>query len=485
MSTTPSRATLEAIKTLLGPGGWLESEADTAPFTSDFRRLYRGRTPLVARPDSTAQVSSLVTLCATEGIALVPHGGNTSYCGGATPDESGRQIIVSLARMNRIRSLDPTGYTLTVDAGVTLQRAREAAAAADRYFPLSLGSEGSCQIGGNLSTNAGGTAVLRYGMMRDLVLGLEVVLPDGAVLDQLKGLRKDNTGYDLKQLFIGAEGTLGIITGACLKLFAEPADYVTALIAVENIASAVGLLGRTREHFGEIIESFEYMPAIAHELTLTHVPGTVDPFAQRAPALVLLELAAPRPWPELSDRVSDFLGAEADAGRIQDAVVARSLSERDAFWFLREHIPEAQTRAGASIKHDISLPIATLPEFVDRATALLARHAPGARVVGYGHVGDGNLHFNLSPHASVLRGSSEEAAFLNLAPTVGRLLHDLVAALGGSFSAEHGIGKLKLGELERYEDPVALALMHRVKQALDPRGLMNPGKVVRSDDSTA
>lgn len=482
MSQVPSRAVLDQIKTLLGSGGWLDADTDVAPYLTDFRRLYRGRTPLVARPRHTAQVAELVSLCAREQIAIVPHGGNTSYCGGATPDETNRQIVVSLDRMNHVRSVDATGYTLTVDAGITLARAREVATAAGRYFPLSLGSEGSCQIGGNLSTNAGGTAVLRYGMMRDLVLGLEVVLPDGSVLDQLKGLRKDNTGYDLKQLFIGAEGTLGIITGACLKLFAPPADYVTALVAVDDIASAVALLGRTRDYFGEIIESFEYMPAVAHELALTHVPGTVDPFDRRYPALVLLELAAPRPWAELGDRVADYLSTEATAGRIHDAVVARSLTERDAFWFLREHIPEAQTRAGASIKHDVSLPITALQEFVDRATSLLMAEAPGARIVGYGHVGDGNLHFNLSPAASVRRGSVEEADFLKLAPVVGHALHELVAALGGSFSAEHGIGRLKIQELERYEDPVALLLMRRLKQMMDPRHLMNPGKILRMSD---
>ena len=476
---TPSPAALTALKEILGPGGWLDSPADVDPYLSDFRHLYRGATPLVARPKSVAETAALVALCARERIGIVPHGGNTSYCGGATPDGSGGEIVLSLARLNRIREIDAAGYALVVDAGCTLAAAQEAASAAGRLFPLSLGSEGTCQIGGNLSTNAGGTAVLRYGMMRELVLGLEVVLPDGSVLDQLRRLRKDNTGYDVKQLFLGAEGTLGVITGACLKLFPRPADYVTALVAVGGMADAVALLGRVRDAFGDAVEGFEYIPAVAHELALAHVPGVVSPFAAAHPASVLVELARPGPWPELGARFEDFLAGELEAHRVADAVVASSEAQRDALWFLREHIPDAQTRAGASIKHDVSLPVARLAEFVARAGARLGELAPGARVVGYGHVGDGNLHYNLSPRPDVARGSPEERAFLALAPTINRAVHDLVAELGGSFSAEHGIGRLKVGELERYEDPSALAVMRAIKAALDPRGIMNPGKVLR------
>jgi FAD/FMN-containing dehydrogenase len=469
---------LAALKAALGEGGWLESAAEVAPYLSDFRQLYRGATPLVARPRSVAEVAAVVGICAGARIAIVPHGGNTSYCGGATPDASGAELVLSLARLNRVRAVDATGYALTVDAGCTLAATQAAAAAAGRLFPLSLGSEGSCQIGGTLSTNAGGTAVLRYGMMRDLVLGLEVVLPDGRVLDQLRSLRKDNTGYDVKQLFLGAEGTLGVITGACLKLFPRPADYVTALAAVGGMADAVALLGRVRDEFGDAVEGFEYVPRVAHELALAHVTGTVTPFAQPHPAVVLVELAAPRAWPEIHARFEEFLAAEIDARRVRDAVVAKSAAQRDALWFLREHIPEAQTRAGASLKHDVSLPVARLDEFVARAAAQLATLAPGARLVGYGHVGDGNLHFNLSPPPGVARGTPEEQAFLALAPRVTRAVHDLVAELGGSFSAEHGIGRLKVGELERYEDPVALEVMRALKSALDPAGIMNPGKIL-------
>ena len=472
-------AALAALKTALGPGGWLDAPADVEPYLVDFRRLYRGRTPLVARPDSVEEVAAVVKICHAEHLGIVPHGGNTSYCGGATPDDSGAEVVLSLARLNRIRSLDAIGYSMTLEAGCTLHAAQVAASSVERLFPLSLGSEASCQVGGNLSTNAGGTAVLRYGMMRELVLGLEVVLPDGRVLDQLKSLRKDNTGYDVKQLFLGAEGTLGVITAACLKLFPAPDDYLTALVAVDGMAEAVELLGRTRGAFGDSIEAFEYLPRAAIELARANLAGVVAPFAEPHVGCVLIELAAPRTLPELASRFEEYLGAEVEAGRACDALIAASGPQRDAFWFLREHIPEAQTREGASIKHDVSLPIARLAEFVAAAEQRLAELVPGGRVVGYGHVGDGNLHFNLSPPAGTARGSPAEAAFVALAPVVNRAIHDLAATLGGSFSAEHGIGRLKIGELERYEDPVALSVMRTIKAALDPEGIMNPGKVLR------
>ena len=473
-------AALAAIRDALGPAGCLEAAADVAPYLEDFRRLYRGRTPLVARPASVAEVARVLAICNAEHVGVVPCGGNTSYCGGATPDGTGAEIVLSLARLNRVRAIDSVGYSLSLDAGCTLAAAQAAASSAARLFPLSLGSEGSCQIGGNLSTNAGGTAVLRYGMMRELVLGLEVVLADGRVLDQLKSLRKDNTGYDVKQLFLGAEGTLGVITGACLKLFPQPKDYLTALVALEGIGAAVALLGRIRAAFGDSVEAFEYMPRSALELARAHLKGAGAPFAEAHPGVVLIEMAAPGTLPELATHFAEFLGAEVEGGRVRDAILASSGAQRDALWYLREHIPEAQTREGASIKHDVSLPIGRLAEFVERAERELARLAPGARIIGYGHVGDGNLHFNLSPPLGTAGGAPGEAAFLALAPTVNRAIHDLVAELGGSFSAEHGIGRLKVGELERYEDPVALAVMHRIKAALDPHGIMNPGKVLRS-----
>lgn len=468
-----------ALSAALGPQGLLWAPEDLARYQVDHRRLYRGAAPLVARPAGAGEVANVLATAARHGLRVVPQGGNTSYCGGATPGESGDEIVLSLERLNRIRAVDAAGGTLVAEAGCTLAQVQAAAQAVGRRFPLSLGSEGTCQIGGNLSTNAGGTSVLRYGMMRELVLGLEVVLPDGRVLDQLRVLRKDNTGYDLKQLFIGAEGTLGVITAAALKVYPQPADYATALVALADIGAAVALLGRVRDAFGDLVEGFEYLPGAAVRLALEHVGGASSPFAPGTPALALVELAVPPALAGLAERFDTFLQAEAEAGRISDAAVARSLAQRDAFWFLREHVPEAQTRAGASIKHDVSLPVAALAEFVRRGEALLTELAPGARVIGYGHVGDGNLHYNLSPPPEVRRGSPEEAAFLALKERVTRAIHELVAGLGGSFSAEHGIGRLKVGELERYEDPVALALMRTLKDALDPAGLLNPGKVLR------
>lgn len=476
-------AALAALKAVLGPGGYLDAPADVEPHLVDFRRLYRGVAPLVARPDTVARVAEVVRLCAAHRIGIVPQGGNTSYCGGAVPRESGREIVLCLSRLNRVRDVDAAGYTLTVDAGCTLANAQAAALDAGRLFPLSLGAEGTAQIGGTLSTNAGGTAVLRYGMMRDLALGLEVVLPDGRVLDQLRRLRKDNTGYDVKQLFLGAEGTLGVITGATLKLYALPSDYLTAFVAIGGIADAVGLLGRVRDAFGDAVEAFEYVPRIAYDLTVRHVPGTVTPFDHPHPAFALIELGVPARLPELAERFEEFLGAEIESRGVRDAVVARGGRQRDALWHLREHVPEAQKLEGASIKHDVSLPVARLPEFVAAGERLLGELAPGARIVGYGHVGDGNLHYNLSPPAGAPR--ERDAEFLAQAPRITRAVHDLVASLGGSFSAEHGIGRLKVAELERYEDPAALDVMRAVKRALDPDGIMNPGKVLDAPRPTA
>ncbi|MBS1200951.1 MAG: 2-hydroxyacid dehydrogenase [Proteobacteria bacterium] len=464
---------LDALRDLLGPGGYLDQPADIEPFLTDFRRLYHGATPLVALPASTGQVAELVRLCAQERIGIVPQGGNTSYCGGATPRESGGEVVLSLRRMNRIRALDPSNYSVTVEAGCVLATLQDAAEHSERLFPMSLGSEGSCTIGGLLSTNAGGTAVLRYGMMRELVLGLEVVLPDGRVLDQLRSLRKDNTGYDVKQLFIGAEGTLGVITAACLKLFPLPRGHATAFAALPSAQAAVDLLSRVRSALGDSVTTFELVPGAALDLVCRHIEGATDPFDARHPCYVLVEATGFAPDPELSSGLEAVLAEAAGAGLVRDAVLASSSRQREAFWKLRESIPEAQTREGASLKHDISVASQRLPDFIEEGAALLEHLVPGARLVAYGHLGDGNLHFNLS-----VPPGGDPQAFLARAGEVRRAVHDLVARYRGSFSAEHGIGRYKVGELARYEDPVALAVMRDIKRSLDPQGIMNPGKVL-------
>jgi FAD/FMN-containing dehydrogenase len=466
-------ATLERLRAIVGAHGYLDRPGDVEPFLVDHRKLYRGATALVLRPDSTEQVAAIMKLCNEARIGVVPVGGNTSYCGGATPSSDGSQIVLSLARMRRIRTLDPANYTMIAEAGCVLADIQAAAASVDRLFPMSLGSEGSCQLGGNLSTNAGGTAVLRYGMMRDLVLGLEVVLPDGRVLDGLKPLRKDNTGYDLRDLFIGAEGTLGIITAAACKLFSRPAWALTAFVAVPEPHAAVTLLSRLRTFTSDAVTTFELVPRVALELVLQHIPSTSDPLDRPHPWYVLLEIGMGRGAAAARESIEAELAAAMEAGEIADAALAASEAQREMFWRLRETIPEAQSREGASIKHDISVTTSELPRFIVEGGALIAQLVPGAQLVSYGHLGDGNLHFNLSPP----RGANNEE-FLRLAPQVNRAVHDLVARYGGSFSAEHGIGQLKRGELLRYKNPVAIELMRSIKQAVDPNGIMNPGKVL-------
>ena len=418
-------------------------------------------------------MAEILKACNEAHVGVVPIGGNTSYCGGATPSEDGSQIALSMARMRRVRAVDPHNYTMIAEAGCVLADVQAAAAAADRLFPLSLGSEGSCQLGGNLSTNAGGTAVLRYGMMRDLVLGLEVVLPDGRVLDALKSLRKDNTGYDLRDLFIGAEGTLGIITAAAIKLFSRPATIVTAFAAVPSPQAAVALLSRLRAASGDLVSTFELIPRIGIDLVTQHIPQTSDPFEERCEWYVLIEIGGGRHASGLRDAMESELAAALEANEIVNAVFAQSDAQRDALWRLRETIPEAQRLDGASIKHDVSVTTSELPRFIVEGSQAILELAPRGRIVAYGHLGDGNLHFNVSqPHDQ----APEE--FLALAPRIQRAVHDLVARYGGSFSAEHGIGRFKRDELARYKDPVALEVMRSIKQSLDPNGIMNPGKVL-------
>ena len=474
--TAQATALPERLRALLGADLVLTDPADCAPFLADHLGRCQGRALAVVQPRTVAQVAQLLEFCEAERIGVVPHGGNTSYCGGAIPDGSGRQLVLSLRRLNRIRSIDADNYSLVAEAGCVLAQVQAAADAAGRFFPLSIGSQGSCQIGGNLSTNAGGVNVLRYGMTRDLVLGLEVVLPGGRVLDGLTTLRKDNTGYDIKSLFLGAEGTLGVITAASFKLFPQIRARATALAAIPDLRAAVTLLGELRAASGDRVSSFELIARVGIELTTRHIPGVSDPLATRYPWYVLCELSSSRAAEPLDAVLEEALGAALANGTVLDAALVRSERERAALWKLRESIPEAQRHEGASLKHDISLPVATLPDFVARATPWVSAHVPEGRLVPYGHVGDGNLHFNISQ----LPGGDRER-FLARAAEIRRAIHDLVREFGGSFSAEHGVGRTKVGELERYASPVELELMRAVKHAFDPHGIMNPGKVLREE----
>ena len=473
MPRPPEPAVLDELRAAVGTGSWLDSPVDTAGYVTDFRRLYQGATPLVLLPRDTAEVSSVLSICNRHDVAVVPHGGNTSYCGAATPDESGSQVVLSLKRLRQIRRIDAANYSMVVEAGATLAEAQAAAQAADRLFPLSLGSEGTAQIGGNLSTNAGGTAVLRYGMMRDLVFGLEVVLADGRVLSGLHGLRKDNTGYDVKSLFIGAEGTLGIITAASLKLFPQPADTATALVGLDSPQHALDLLARLRSAAGDQLTTFELLPRRGVELTVKYVPGVANPLSQDAAWYLLVELTSPNPRQNLATLLGDELQQAAAEGLIQDAMIATSIAQSLSMWKLRESVPEAQRHHGASLKHDISVPVSSIPVLIERGGAIVRRLVPEGELVGYGHMGDGNLHFNVSQ-----REGADRSAFMAHAHELEHAIFDLVGSLGGSISAEHGIGRLKVEEFAARADPVELAVMRDLKRALDPRGILNPGKVL-------
>jgi FAD/FMN-containing dehydrogenase len=473
MPRPPNHATLAELKAVVGPSGWLESTGDVAAYLTDFRHLYQGATPLVLKPKSVDEVANILRVCNRDEVAVVPHGGNTSYCGGATPDESGSQIVVSMQRLNRVRHIDAANYSMTIEVGCTLAGAQAAARDANRLFPLSLGSEGTAQIGGNLSTNAGGTAVLRYGMMRDLVLGLEVVLADGRVLAALKSLRKDNTGYDVKSLFVGAEGTLGLITAASLKLFPLPADTATALVGIDLPSHALALLTRLRTAAGDQVTSFELMPHIAVQMTVKYVSGVANPLDFACAWYLLIELSSPNPQQNLTGLLTTELEHAAAAGSVKNAMLASSLAQAQAMWKLRESVPEAQRRHGASIKHDVSVPVSAIPTLIEKGTALATELAPEGDVVSYGHAGDGNLHFNLSQ-----KPGADLALFVGRTHALEHAMFDLVESLGGSISAEHGIGRLKAAEFARRADPVELSVMHELKRALDPKGILNPGKVL-------
>ena len=473
-ATRTSDEALDRIKTIVGPKGWTDDADAMRPHLEDWRGLFKGKARLLVKPASTEEVAGVVAACSAAGIPIVPQGGNTSLCGASTPDDTGDEIVLSLARMNRVRGLDAANHTITVEAGCILADVQTKAADADRYFPLSLAAEGSCMIGGNLSTNAGGTNVLKYGNARELVLGLEVVLPDGRIWNGLRGLRKDNTGYDLKQLFLGAEGTLGIITAAVLKLFPKPTDVRSAFCAVPDIASAVTLLGRARAESGDAVETFEFMPRLVIDLVLKHFPDTEDPLQERYEQYVLLELVSTASGESnLGARLESILESAFEDGLVLDAAISQSEAQRQEFWKLRENASEAQKLEGASIKHDVSVPVSRIAEFYDAAWARVRQVDDTARLVGFGHVGDGNLHYNLQAPEG-----SDGKAFMAKWERFNRAVHDTVVEMGGSISAEHGIGRLKRDELAHYKDAVSLDLMRTVKAALDPKGILNPGKVI-------
>ncbi len=470
---TDTRATLRArLDAAVGSAHVLTATADVAPYLTDWRGRFHGRAFAVVRPADTAEVAAVVRACADLCVPIVPQGGNTGQCGGATPDDQGNAIVLSLARMQRVRAIDPDNATLTAEAGVPLASVQQAAADKGLLFPLSLAAEGSCTIGGNLSTNAGGTAVLRFGNARELVLGIEVVLADGRVWDGLRGLRKDNTGYDLKQLFIGAEGTLGIVTAAVLKLFPAPKTRVTAFAALPDVAAAVRLLGDLRQALGDRITGFELMSAHSIALSRKHRPALPDPCPGH-PWYALLQIDDCAVDSPVAAQIERALAAALEAGVALDAIIAHSGEQARALWALRENIAEAQRREGPNIKHDISLPVSAIPSFLDDARVALVAALPGVQFVTFGHLGDGNLHYNLAGPA----GAAPES-FMAEAPRANRIVHDLVMARGGSISAEHGIGQQKREDLVRYKSGVELDMMRTLKAALDPSGLFNPGKVL-------
>ena len=468
----PDPEILARLKAVTGEKGFIADERDMAPHLEERRELFHGRAAAVLKPASTEEVSAILQIAHEAGISVVPQGGNTGLVGGQIPDESGEAIILSLSRMNRVRAMDTLNNTLTVEAGVTLAAVQQAAADAGRMFPLSLASEGTCQIGGNLASNAGGTQVLRYGNARDLVLGLEVVLANGDVWNGLTGLRKDNTGYDLRHLFLGSEGTLGVITAAVLKLFPRPEAVTTAFVAVPDVEAAVGLLRIADMVSGGQVSAFELVPRIGLDFVTTHLDGAVDPLADRSPWYVLVEMTAGMPA-HLDEAMEASLKEGLEQGLVTDAAIAQSETQLAAFWRLRESLSDLQRLEGGSIKHDVSVPVSRMGDFIARATAAVEDRLPGVRPVPFGHIGDGNVHFNLSQPVAM-----DKAAFLDLWDEMNAIVHGIVREMGGSISAEHGVGQLKRDEIAATKSPVEMELMRSLKHALDPKGILNPGKVV-------
>lgn len=476
MLRPPSPALLDSLASLLGPRGFTRDAEAMEPWLSDWRGRYRGRAAALLSPASTDEVRAIVERCAEARVALVPQGGNTSMVGGATPDPEGESLILSLRRMNSVRSVSTEDNVAVAEAGVILSDLHDAAAAAGRRFPLSLGAKGSATVGGLISTNAGGTQVLRFGPMRSLVVGLEAVLPDGSLFEGLSALRKDNRGYDLKQLLIGAEGTLGIVTAASLKLVAAPGSRSVAWVGLGSPAAALTLLRRLEARLGEAVESFELVPEDALALVLAGIAGTRRPLAAAHRWHVLVESVAPQGARDAAEALQEALAAALDEGLAEDAMVAASEAQAEALWRLRESIAEAERMQGPSVKHDVSVPVSAMPAFIEEARAAVEARFEGARVVAFGHLGDGNVHFNVQPPP----GAEAKAWLAARAGAVTRLVHDRVGEAGGSISAEHGIGQSRLAELSRTADPAKLAVLRAIKDALDPAGIMNPGKLLPS-----
>ena len=472
---TVSEQTLARLKHAAGPRGYLDDPAAIAPYCTPFRDGWIGETPLVLRPDTTEGVAAIVRICAETGTPIVPQGGNTGMTGAAQPHMGGDEVILSTGRLKRIRDIDPLNDTMTVEAGVVLADIRSAAEGVDRLFPLSLGAQGSCQIGGNLSTNAGGIHVVRYGTARSLVLGLEVVTGEGEVWDGLRALRKDNAGYDLKHVFIGAEGTLGIITAAVLRLVPRPRDRVTALVEVTGPQAAVELLARLRGALGDAVSAFELIHRNCYTLAArTH--GHADPMAGQQPWRVLLDLTGQAPPGRLREPLETALADAMEAGLLSDAIIASSEAQAESLWQVREAQAEVQRRAGSGIKHDVSVPVSLVPEFIARADAALERAYPGHQICTFGHVGDGNIHYN-----PIEPPGWEAARWVAETGRINRIVHDIVADLGGSITAEHGVGRLRMAELVHYKSAVEIDLMRRLKRAFDPANILNPGKVLPAE----
>jgi FAD/FMN-containing dehydrogenase len=474
MITEPRSATLNRLNAIVGAQGIFTDAAELEPYVNDWRGIYRGGAAAVVRPANAEQVAAVIKICAETGTPVVPQGGNTGMCGATVPNAKDNPVVIALGRMNRIRNVDPLNNTMTVEAGCVLANIQQAAADADRLFPLSLGAEGSCQIGGNLSTNAGGVNVLRYGNTRDLVLGIEAVLPDGRIWNGLRSLRKDNTGYDLKHLFIGAEGTLGIITAAVLKLFPRPSANATAWLAVPSPDAALQLFSAMRGQFGDRITAFELISRNCLELVLKHIPGTRDPLATPYEWYVLTELGDGSSAETLRSELEILLEKTVNNQIVIDAALAQNQTQSQALWRIRESIPEAaRDEAGMLYRHDIAVAVGQIPNFIRDGRVALEKNFKGTNIICFGHLGDGNLHYN-----TYVEGRLRSDAAAREAHDVTTVIYDIVKQYKGSFSAEHGIGIAKVEELKRYKDPVEVELMRTVKRALDPQGIMNPGKVL-------